>query len=449
MPGELANQAPATGLQTLGRALAHRNYRLFFAGQGISLIGTWMTRVATGWLVFRLGGADAALLLGLVGFAGQIPAFVLGPVAGALVDRWDRHRTLVITQVLALLQSALLALVAFSHQSGAATLWYVGALSLFQGLINAFDMPVRQSFLVEMIGSREDLPNAIALNSSLVNGARLVGPSVAGALIAVAGEAWCFLVDAVSYLAVIAALLAMRVTPRNRVSARNPVWQEVVAGFRYAFGFAPIRAILLLLSLISFMGMPYTVLLPIFAASLEGGPLTFGFLTGASGIGALLGAIHLASRQTVLGLGTLIVLASVAFGLGLVGLALSRVLWLSLLCMLVTGFGMMVQMASSNTILQTIVEDEQRGRVMSFYSMAFLGMAPFGSLFAGSVAGTIGAPGTVLIGGIACILGAVLFALELPRLRTLVRPIYVRMGILPEVAAEMQAAVELARPPEE
>ncbi len=448
MPAE-APARPTRRLTGLGRALTHRNYRLFFFGQGTSMIGTWMTRVATGWLVFRLSGPNSAFLLGLVGFAGQLPTFFLAPIAGALVDRWNRHRTLIVTQVLALIQSALLAAVAFADVPGPATIAAVLVLCLMQGLINAFDMPARQAFLIEMIEGKEDLPNAIALNSSLVNGARLVGPAVAGLLIAAAGEGWCFLIDAVSYLAVIAALLAMRVAPRSAVARVHSVWKEIGEGFRYAFGFAPIRDLLLLLALVSFMGMPYTVLLPIFAADLlQGGPSTLGFLSGASGVGALVGALYLASRQSVLGLGPLISLATATFGVGLVGLALSRLLGLSLALMLLIGAGMMVQMAASNTILQTIVEEDKRGRVMSFYSMAFLGMTPFGSLFAGLVATQIGAAGTVLLGGVACMIGAAWFALRLPKLRARVRPIYRRLGILPEIATGMQAAAELTRPPE-
>jgi MFS family permease len=449
MQAEQGSSRGAGLFRSLGRALAHRNYRLFFVGQGVSLIGTWMTRVATGWLVFRLSGSDSAFLLGLVGFAGQVPTFFLGPFAGVLVDRVDRHRLLIVTQVLSLIPSALLAVVAFAAVPGASTVWQVVALSLFQGLINAFDMPTRQASLVEMVERPEDLGNAIALNSSLVNGARLVGPSVAGLLIAVAGEGWCFLLDAVSYLAVVAALLAMRVTPRPRAPAHAPLGERLREGFAYAFGFAPIRALLVLLALVSFMGMPYSVLMPIFAAEhLGGGPSTLGFLTGASGVGALVGALYLASRKTVLGLGRTIVLAACLFGAGLIGFALSRSLWVSLLFLLLTGFGMMVQMAASNTILQTIVAEDKRGRVMSFYSMAFQGVAPFGSLFAGLLAREAGAPATVVVGGVACLVGALVFARQLPRLRPLVRPIYVRLGILPEVAAGMQSAAELTRPPE-
>jgi MFS family permease len=441
-----------SALGSMGRALAHRNYRLFFIGQGISLIGTWMTRVATGWLVYRLASlSDAAFLLGLVGFAGQLPSFFLAPLAGALVDRWNRHRLLLATQVLSLIQSALLAVVAFQAEPGLSTMARLVALAVFQGVINGFDMPARQAFLVEMIERKEDLPNAIALNSSLVNGARLIGPCVAGVLIWLTSEAWCFVVDAVSYLAVIVSLLAMHITPRPRHPHTAPLWHGVIEGFRYAFGFAPIRALLLLLALISFTGMPYAVLLPIFAARLmpDGGSVAQGLLTGASGVGALAGALHLASRQTVLGLGRMIVLSTSLFGLGLLGFALSGKLWLSLLMMLVTGYGMMVQMAASNTILQTIVDEDKRGRVMSFYGMAFLGVAPFGSLFAGLLAGWIGESNTVLVGGIASILGAAVFGLGLPRLRILVRPIYQRLGILPEVAAGIQTASELTQPPQD
>ncbi len=437
------------GLRAIGRALAHRNYRLFFGGQGISLIGTWMTRIATGWLVFGLSQPErAAFWLGAVGFAGQIPAFFLGPVAGVLVDRWDRRRLLVVTQALSLIQSAGLAVVAFAGEPGLVTIWEVIGLAVFQGLINSFDMPGRQAFLVEMIERREDLPNAIALNSSLVNGARLIGPSLAGVVIAVADVGWCFVIDAVSYVAVIAALLAMTVTPRPR-GQTMPVWRGIREGFHYAFGFAPIRSLLLLLALVSFMGMPYSTLMPIFAADiLHGGAYAYGFLMAASGVGALGGALYLASRNTVLGLGRTIAIATAAFGAGLIGFGFSGVFWISMGLMLVVGAGMMVEMAASNTILQTIVEEDKRGRVMSFYTMSFLGTAPFGSLFAGGVAGWIGAAWTVIIGGAACLMGALAFALRLPRLRALIRPLYRRMGILPEVATGLNAAAEHSVPPE-
>jgi MFS family permease len=407
-----------------------------------------MTRVATGWLVFRLSGPDPGFMLGVVGFAGQVPSFFLTPFAGVLVDRWNRHRLLVLTQVLSLIQSALLAVVAFRGEPGAGTIAQIVLLSLFQGVINAFDMPARQAFLVEMVVRKEDLANAIALNSSLVNGARLVGPSLAGILIALAGEGWCFLIDAISYVAVVLALLAMQLPARAEKPPPPPLWHGMTEGFRYAFGFAPIRTLLFLLALVSFMGMPYTVLMPIFAADvLHGGPYALGYLSTAAGIGALIGALFLASRTTVLGLGKAIVIGTFLFGVGLAGFAFSTVLWLSLLLMLITGFGMMVQMAASNTIVQTIVDEDKRGRVMSYFGMAFLGMAPFGSLFAGVMAGWIGAEKTVMVGGIACILGAVIFAIRLPYLRTLIRPIYIRMGILPEVAAGVQSATELTHRP--
>lgn len=431
-------------LRFLGRALAHRNYRLFFAGQGVSLVGTWMTRIATGWLVYRLAGDHAPLLLGLVGFAGQIPTFFLAPLAGVLVDRWDRHRTLLITQVASLIQSALLAVIAFRGETGPSVLVQILTLSLAQGIINAFDMPARQVLLVQIVERREDLPNAIALNSFLVNGGRLIGPALAGVLIAAVGEAWCFTVDAVSYLAVIAALLLMHLQPAERTAQAAPFRRNLVEGFRYAFGFAPIRTLLLLLALVGLLGMPYTVLLPLFAADvLGGGPNVLGLLTAASGVGAVVGALYLAARRSVLGLGRVIVLGSLTFGLGLTGFALSRVLWLSLLMMLVSGAGLMVHLAATNTILQTISDEGKRGRVMSFYSMAFLGIAPFGSLFAGLLAGWVGPQATVLASGLGCLVGAALFAWRLPSLRVLVRPIYSRLGILPEVSDGMQAAAEL------
>ncbi len=427
------------------RALSHKNYKLFFSGQSISLIGTWMTRIATSWLVYRLTGS--ALLLGIVGFAGQIPSFVFAPFAGVLVDRWNRHRLLVATQVLALVQSLALAVLALT---GLINIWHVIVLSLFQGLINAFDMPARQAFLVEMVEKREDLANAIALNSSMVNAARLLGPSIGGVIIAVVGEGWCFMLDAVSYLAVIASLLAMKITPRitGRTNGAN-IFQQLREGWTYAFRFAPIRNVLLLLALVSLVGMPYTVLMPVFANDvLHGGPYTLGLLMAASGVGALVGAMFMAARKTVLGLGKYIPLTAGVFGAGLIAFSFSRMLWLSLLLMVVTGLGFMVQMAASNTVLQTIVDEDKRGRVMSFYTMAFMGTAPFGSLLAGSLAERIGAPRTLLLGGVGCVLGALWFARSLPALRRDVRPIYVKIGILPEMAAGIQQTSELSVPPE-
>jgi MFS family permease len=437
---------PAGGFGFMVRALHHRNYRLFFSGQSVSLIGTWMTRIATSWLVYRLTGS--ALLLGLVGFAGQIPSFLLAPFAGVLIDRWDRHRLLVVTQVLAMLQSAALAGLTLA---GVIDIWHVLALSLFQGVINAFDMPARQSFVVEMVEKREDLPNAIALNSSMVNAARLLGPSIGGVIIAAVGEGWCFTLDAISYLAVIASLLLMRLAPRPAQAARQTrLLQELRDGWSYVAGSAPIRSILLLLALVSLVGMPYTVLMPIFASTvLHGGPHTLGFMMAATGVGALLGALFLANRRTVVGLGRVVPFMSALFGAGLIGFSLSSHLWLSLVLLLVTGIGFMVQMSASNTLLQTLVSDDKRGRVMSFYTMSIMGVTPFGSLLAGGLAHRIGAPHTLLFGGIGCILAAAWFASLLPRLRERVRPIYIEKGILPAMAAEgINAATQLTVPPE-
>jgi len=404
-----------------------------------------MTRIATAWLVYRLTGS--ALLLGVVGFAGQIPSFLLAPLAGVLVDRWNRQRLLVITQVLAMFQSLALALLTMT---GLIKMWHVIVLSVLQGLINSFDMPARQAFVVEMVEKREDLANAIALNSSMVNAARLLGPSIGGVVIAAVGEGWCFMIDAVSYIAVIASLLAMTITARViQPTNEANIFQQLREGWSYATRFAPIRNVLLLLALVSLVGMPYTVLMPVFANDvLHGGPNTLGLLMAASGVGALAGALFLAARKTVLGLGKFIPLMAGAFGAGLIAFSFTRVLWLSLALMVVTGLGFMVQMAVSNTVLQTIVDEDKRGRVMSFYTMAFMGTAPFGSLLAGSVADRIGTPHTLLCGGIGCILGALWFATTLSDLRRDVRPIYERIGILPEVATAIQHSTELSIPPE-
>ena len=416
------------GVKLIFRALSHRNYRLFFGGQSISLIGTWMQQIAISWLVYRL--TNSALLLGIVGFSSRIATFLLASLAGVLADRWNRHRVLVITQTASMIQAMVLAILVLT---GTIAVWHIILLSLLLGLINALDVPTRQSFIVDMIEKREDLGNAIALNSSMVNGARLIGPSVAGILIATLGEGICFLLNGLSFIAVVVALLAMKITPKNREIQNLQVLQELKEGYSYAFGFAPIRSVLLLLALVSLMGMPFTVLMPVFAEKiLQGGPRALGFLLGATGVGAVAGSIYLASRKSVVGLGRIIVIASSLFGIGLIAFSFSRVFWLSLLIMLVTGFGMMVQMASSNTILQTLVEEDKRGRVMSFYTMAFMGMVPFGSLLAGSLADMIGAPKTVMIGGIACIIGSIMFAKKLPLLRSMVRPIYIKKGILPE-----------------
>ena len=401
---------------------------------------------ATSWLVYRLTGS--AMALGVVGFAGQIPGFVMGPFAGAFLDRWDRHRVLVATQTLSMLQSFALALLTFT---GHITLPAIIALNAVQGVVNAFDMPARQAFLPTMISDRDDLANAIAMNSSMFNTARLIGPSIAGLVIATAGEAWCFLVDGVSYFAVIVALLAMKDVRRPHGSAAHAgIMEHLFEGWRYVIGFRPIRSLMLQLAWLCLVVMPFSVLMPVFADEiLGGGAHTLGFLMGASGLGAMSGALWLTTRKSVVGLGRVILVNTIVFGVGLIGFALSHWLWVSLVFMAIAGFGMMVQMASTNTVIQTIVDEEKRGRVMSFYTMSFLGTAPFGSLLAGWLSTRIGAPRTVLLSGVLCIATAAWFARELPAIRELVRPIYRRMGILPEVAEGLQTATNLMTPPEQ
>lgn len=415
------------------RAFRHRNYRLFFGGQGISLVGTWMQQIAMSWLVYRL--TNSAFLLGLVGFTGQVPTFLLASFGGVFADRWDRRKSLVLTQILSMLQAFLLAFLTFS---GHIVVWHLVVLSIVLGVVNSLDIPVRQSFVIDLVEDKDDLGNAIALNSVMFNGARLVGPSIAGLLIGMVGEATCFFINGLSFLAIVVALLAMNVPGQKEKRKSMPILQGLRDGYRYAFGFAPTRYIILLLGIISLMGMPYLVLMPIFAKDvLHGGPHTLGFLMSASGIGALIGALYLASRKTVLGLGRLIVISSATFGSGLIAFALSRYIGLSLCMMLLIGFGLIVHMASSNTILQTIVDEDRRGRIMSFYAMAFMGMAPFGSLLAGSLAHKIGAPNTLVISGLACMVGSLLFSVKLPTIRKLVRPIYVQMGIIRGMPTEL------------
>ncbi len=445
-----ARPARVSGLPSHAwRALRHRNFRLFFGGQSISLIGTWMTRIATAWLVYRLTGS--ALLLGTVSFAGQIPTFLFAPFAGVWVDRLDRRRVLVWTQTLAMVQSFLLAALTLS---GHITVPLILALSVMQGIINAFDMPGRQAFMVQMVEDRADLGNAIAINSSMVNMARLIGPSLAGLIIAATNEGWCFLIDGISYIAVIASLVMMRLDIPAVRRAATSTFTELKEGWSYVSGFLPIRTILTLFAVVSLMGMPFVVLMPIFAARvLNGGPHTLGFLMGSMGVGALISALSLAARKSVRGLIRIIPVAAGVFGLGLVGFGLSHTFWLSMLMVMVAGAGMMQGMAASNTIIQTLVSEEKRGRVMSYYTMAFVGMAPFGSLLAGAMAHMIpatpmwiaagpelaGAQWTVIINGLVVVMGAAWFFTRLPALRRVVRPIYEEMGIIPaarEMAAE-------------
>jgi MFS family permease len=439
-----APPAPST-LANLLRSLRSRNYRLFFSGQLISLIGTWLTQVATSWLVYKL--TKSTLMLGVVSFAGQIPTFALAPFAGVLVDRWNLHKTLVVTQTLAMVQSFALA---YFTLTGQVTVWHIFVLYLFQGLVNAVDIPARQSFVIQLVERREDLSNAIALNSSMVNMARLIGPSLAGIIIAVTSEGICFLIDGISYIAVIVSLLAMRMTIAAQNRPHKNVLSDLNEGLRYSFGFKPIRAPLLLLALVSLVGAPYSILMPVFATDiLHGGPKTLGFLMAASGIGALVGALNLASRKSILGIGKWIAGGAAGFGIGLILFAYSRTLLVSIPMMVVTGFCMITTMASVNTVLQTITEDHMRGRVMALFTMCFMGMMPLGSLIAGELARAdrLGPSKTIAYGGIACIAGGALFAKNLPMIRKLARPILIERGIIPEVATALHSASELRVPP--
>ena len=425
------------------RALRHRNYRLFFGGQIVSLAGSWMTQIAMTWLVYRLTGS--AWMLGVVAFSGQIPAFILGPFAGVMVDRWPRHRVLVVTQILAMLQSGALAVLTLTHLINVPLI--IG-LIIFQGLINAFDIPARQAFVIEMVEDKDDLSNAIALNSSMFNMARLIGPAIGGVLIAIVGEGICFSIDAVSYIAVIIALLMMRLQPVETKRKRGAPLRELREGWAYVTQNAPISSILILLAWVSLFGMSYGVMTPIMAAKvLGGGPNTLGSMMAFSGLGALSGALVLAARPSIRGLGRNIPIFVGAFGLGLIGFGLSKTLWLTLPMLFIMGFAGMTQMASCNTIVQTIVEDDKRGRVMSFYAMAFMGMAPFGSLGAGALATRIGAPHTLFIGGTLCLGAALWFAGRYPKLRDIVRPIYDQLGIAPAIAAGLESTTELQTPP--
>lgn len=420
------------------RSLKYRNYRLFFSGQSVSLIGTWMQRLALPWVVYQMTGSE--VLLGIVGFTGQIPSFLLAPVAGVLTDRWNKYRVLVVTQVVSMVQAGILAWLAMT---GSLEIWHIIVLSLVLGCINAFDVPARQSFVVQMVENKEDLGNAIALNSMMFNGARLIGPSIAGIVLASTGEGICFLINALSYVFVISSLLAMRLPAMEAKKKETHILKELKEGLDYTFGFKPIKHIILLLGLVSLMGASYQVLMPVYAKEvLQGGSHTFGFLMGAAGAGALLGAFYLASRETVLRLGRLIPLSTAILAIGLIALSFSTSFILSMFLMAFTGLGMMMQTAASNTVLQTITDDDKRGRVMSFYAMALMGTAPFGSLLAGWMAKTIGTPWTIFAGGSVCLIGSVVFYRRLPELKKIVRPIYVKMGIIPEVASGIQTASE-------
>ncbi len=417
----------ASGRGQILRALRSRNYRLFFFGQGVSLIGTWTQQIAMSWLVYRL--TNSPFLLGVVGFCSQAPSALMAPFAGTLADHFSRHRILIGTQALSMVQAAMLAILTLT---GVIDVWHIVALAIFLGFVNAVDMPTRQSFVVEMLERKEDLSNAIALNSSLFNGARLLGPTLAGMILPLVGEGACFGINAASYLAVIIALLAMQVQPRSLPNHEGRMLEGMREGFAYARRSAPIRTIILLLAVVSLVGMPYTVLMPVFAREiLKGDARTLGFLMSASGVGALSGALYLASRRSVLGLDRVIALATATFGMGLILFSASHFLWLSLALLVIVGAGGILQMASCNKIVQTIVDEDKRGRVMGIYIMAFAGTAPVGSLLAGALASRIGVSATLQLGGGICVLAALIFAKQLPALKEAARPIYIRLGILP------------------
>ncbi len=426
------------------RAFRHRNYQLFFGGQLISLTGTWMQSIAESWLVFRLTGSSA--LLGVTSFCTLIPVFLFATIGGTVADRVNRHRIIIVTQTLSMVFPLVLAALTLS---GHVRVWHVFVLATCLGIVNAFDIPARQSFLVDMVG-REDLMNAIALNSSMFNGARVVGPAVAGLLVAAVGEGWCFLLNGLSYIAVITGLLLMEVPARPMAAARGPALHDTIEGFRFVVRNAPVHALLALLGVVSFAGMPYSVLMPVFAESiLHSGPTGLGLLMGASGLGALGGALALVSRRGVRGLGRWVATAAAAFGIALMCFSLSRSLWLSALLLVPVGASMIVQMASSNTLIQAMVPDALRGRVMAVYSMMFMGMAPFGSLFAGWVAERIGAPATVAGGGLVCLVAAGIFSLRLPFIRSEARQLIVAQemagGDPPTEMTGPSAQVPLAR----
>lgn len=434
-----------TPRRNLFRALRHRNYRLFFVGNGVSLIGNWITQVAMAWLVYRLAGTNrmqAAALLGFVGFASQIPMFVFAPFTGVFIDRW----ILVFTSLCAALQSAALAYLALR---GTVTIPHVLVLAVVQGVINAFEIPARQSFVVQMVDERSDLLNAIALNSMVFNSARLIGPAIAGFLIATVGEGLCFLIDSISYIGVIISLLLMRLAPMEPRVKESHVLADLSEGFRYAFGFAPTRVLIGFIAVASLMGISYSVLLPIFAdrfAAPGQGPQTLGFLTAAVGIGALGGGVFLASRHSVSGLGRVIATTGGLFGVLLIGFSFAPSLPLALPLLAGCGFCFMVTLASSNTVLQAIADDDKRGRLMSIFSMAVMGTSPFGALLAGTIASRTSTPVALRVSGGVCIIAAAWFATRLPALRPLVRPIYVRKGIIKEVATALETTPYVNRP---
>src|SRR6202790_2051841 len=455
--GDQASTEVNSGLRDSGtlaatfRGLRHRNFQLFFGGQLISLIGTWMQNVAQAWLVYRLTGSS--LVLGSVGFASQIPVFLVAPIGGIVADRMNRHRVVIGTQVASMILALILAALTLGHL---VQVWHVFVLAALLGVVNAFDIPARQSFLVDMVG-KEDLMNAIALNSSMFNGARVIGPAVAGVLVARLGGGWCFFVNGASYIAVIAGLMMMDVHAPARVSARTSAWEHMLEGFQFVSRTAPIRALMLLLGLVSVTGMPYVVLMPIFAdkilrgggqefAALIGshdlGAVRLGILMGAAGVGALLGALTLALRSGVKGLGSWVSTCCAGFGVSLMLFSFSKSFWLSVLLLLPVGYFIMLQMASSNTLIQAMVPDQLRGRTMAVYSMMFMGMAPVGALLGGALSDRLGAPLTVATGGLASGMGAWWFSVKLPKIRVEARKLIIAQAMAGgEPAEEMSATV--------
>jgi MFS family permease len=398
------------------RALRHRNYRLFFSGQLVSLIGSWMQSVAESWLVYRLTGSAA--LLGVAGFSSQIPVLFLATFGGTVADRYNRHRIIVVTQTISMALPLVLAALVFT---GRVHVWHVFALAATLGVVNAFDVPARQAFVIEMVG-KDDLVNAIALNSSIVNGARAIGPAIAGVLLAAVGEGWCFLLNGVSYIAVIVGLLLMRLPPRLQFEHPARALAGVTQGYRYVMNTMPVRDLLLMVGLLSFAGQPFSTLMPIFAEDiLHGGARGLGLLMASAGVGSLAGALTLASRSTIRGLGRIVAASGLIFGIGLTIFALSRLFWLSAAVLLVVGMSMITQAASTNTLIQSMVPNAMRGRVMAIYAMMFMGMMPLGALVEGWIAERIGAPYTVMGGGLVCVAGAIVFNIRLPTLRVMAR----------------------------
>ena len=431
----------------LFRALRNKNYRLFFYGQSLSLLGTWIQQVALSWLIYSV--TNSPFLLGFVMFAGQLPTFFIAPFAGVLADKYDKHKIIIITQVVSMFQAILLAIFVMTDHINVSVLII---LNILLGIANSFDIPTRQSFVIQMIDNKEDLPNAIALNSAIVNGSRLIGPAIAGILVASLGEGICFLINAISFVFVIISLLLMKIEKEEKKAENQNVsiLKQLKEGYKYSFGFLPIKSVILLLAAVSLFGNLYLVLLPVFAKDiLSGNATTLGYLNSAVGIGALSAALYLASRKSTLGLGKIIATTTFIFAFSLILFSFSKSFTFSLIILLFCGYGMMMQTSGSNTILQTLSNDDMRGRVMSFYTVAFRGMAPFGSLMAGAMADSFGAPATVLISGIVCLVVGILFSKNLKIIRIAARPIYQQKGLIPEAVKGVQVASNLTLPPED